>query len=282
MKILRYITLTILPIIFFSCDNFEENEYIVYPEGETSETTPITKTQDYQAILIEDYTGWKCTNCPAAAALLNTLQTKYGEKLVAISVHAGWFATPSNANNNLDLRTSYGEKWNTDFGLSQYPIGVINRLNNGTSKGVQKDDWDGKIADLLTSTRHLMNIDLGAIKKEGEFIVSTRVTALQNIDFATLISIVVLEDDIHGVQHNSDATYGTTPEIEDYAFNHVLRTNGRIDLLLRNSMSKDDKVEKNYSINIDPSWNTDNCKIVVFVTNSTTGEVIQCNEIDVK
>ena len=231
--------------------------------------------------MLEDYTGWKCTNCPAAAAVLSELQNKYGEKLVAMSVHAGWFANPAAANDNLDLRTAYGEKWNTEFGLTAYPIGVINRLNNGSSKGVQKDDWDNRINTLLSTTEHKLNINLGAVQKDNKFIVSAQVQALEDIDFTTLISVVVTEDGIHGVQYNSDAAYGNTPEIEDYTFNHVLRSDGRIDLLLKDAMHKNETITKNYFVNIHPSWKTENCKIIVFITDATTGEVIQSNEIGI-
>ena len=281
MKIIRYLALAVLPLMFFSCDNFEENEYIVYPQGETNETTPITKNQTSQAVLLEDYTGWKCVNCPAAAALLTELQSKYGESLVAMSVHASSFASPSKANNNLDLRTEYGEKWNNEFGLSGYPVGVINRLNNGASasKAVQKDDWDNKIESILSSTEHLMNLNLGAEKQSEDFLVSVQCAVLKNIDFRTLISVVVLEDGIVGVQLNSDAS---NPQINDYVFNHVLRTNGIIDYSLFASATANQTIQKNYKINIDPSWNTDNCKILVFVTNADNGEVIQSNEIKIK
>jgi hypothetical protein len=49
-----------------------------------------------------------CLISTAAAALINDLTTKYGENLVAMSVHAGSFAKPGSSNHNLDLRTSYG------------------------------------------------------------------------------------------------------------------------------------------------------------------------------
>ncbi|MBO6117237.1 MAG: Omp28-related outer membrane protein [Bacteroidales bacterium] len=281
MKILRYLTLAVLPFVFFACDNMDENEYLIYPEGETPETAPITKTQNSQAVLLEDYTGWQCTNCPAAAALLNDLSDKYGENLVAMSVHAGGFAKPAPANNNVDFRTSYGEKWNTDFGLSSYPVGVINRKKSGTEFSVKKDEWDARVSELLSSTEHVMNIDLGAVKKDGYFVVSTRITALKEISRTTLISVAVLESGIKGIQKNMDPNYGDTPIIENYTFNHVLRTNGRIDLLLRDNFSANQIHEKNYRIDIDPSWNTDNCKIIVFVTDAETGEVIQANETDI-
>ena len=281
MKILRYLALSILPLAFFSCDNFEENEYIVFPESETAETTPITKEQNQQTVLLEDYTGWKCVNCPAAAVLLTELQSKYGEKLMAMSVHAGSFAAPGKSNNNLDLRTEYGERWNTEFGLSGYPIGVINRLNSGSSssKAVQKDDWDARVEALLSSTEHLMNINLGSEIKNDSVLVSVQCSVLKNIDYNTFISLVVLEDGIIGVQLNSDQS---NPEIKDYVFNHVLRTNGIIDYSLLQSATAGQSVQKNYKIKIDGSWNIDNCKVLVFVTNSQTGEVIQSNEIKIK
>ncbi|MBQ7984718.1 MAG: Omp28-related outer membrane protein [Bacteroidales bacterium] len=279
---MKYIITAILPLMFFACDNFEENEYLIYSDGETSESTPVTKTQNHLTVMLEDYTGWKCVNCPSAAALLNELQTKYGEQLVAMSVHAGGFATPNSLNNNLDLTTEYGEKWNSEFGLSSYPIGVINRMNNASSKAVQKDDWDNRISSLLNSLPHKMNINLGAAKKDGYFLVSTEINALEDINNATLISVVVTENGIHGVQLNNESAYGPTPKIEDYVFNHVLRTNARIDMLLKENMAASDVIKKNYTVNIDPSWNTDNCKIIVFVTDATTGEVIQSNEIEVK
>src|SRR4051812_45447964 len=44
-------------------------------------------------ILIEDYTGFKCGNCPAGASILyNQLKPIYGNDLITIAVHA----SPSN------------------------------------------------------------------------------------------------------------------------------------------------------------------------------------------
>lgn len=280
MKIFRYLALAIIPMTFIACDNFDEDEYMTLQGEDVQESTPITVTQSSQAILLEDYTGWKCTNCPEAAAILNDLQTKYGNQLVAMSVHAGSFARPSSINNNLDLRTEYGERWNTQFGLTQYPIGVINRVNNGTTKGFQKDAWDSEITSLLSSVTHRMNINLGAKVKDSYILVSANYNALRNIDFQTLTNVVVVENGIVGVQFNNNEQYGAVPEIDDYVFNHVLRTNGQVDTPLANNFSAGESVNQNYKITIDPNWVIDNCIIIVFVTNAVTGEVIQTNEIE--
>ncbi|MGP1514868.1 MAG: Omp28 family outer membrane lipoprotein [Bacteroidales bacterium] len=281
MKILRYITLIISPLFFLACDNLDEKEYVIKIIETETETTPITKTQNTQSILLEDYTGWKCVNCPAAATLLNQLQLKYKQKLVVMSVHAGPFAKPQKTNNFLDLRTKYGEKWNEEFGLNNYPIGVINRLDNGTnsSKAIKKEEWDSRIENLLTSTQHLININLGAKLQGDKFLVSTQCIALKDIDFKTYISVLVLEDSIIGKQLDNDPT---RPEIENYTFNHVLRSNGVIDYPLSDSILQNQTIQKNYKIDIDSTWNVKHCKIVVFITKANNGEVIQVNEIHIE
>lgn len=280
MKKIFGLVLAVSAMLFASCDNFEENEYMVRVEGSTTESAPITKTQTKQAVLLEDYTGWMCVNCPSAAALLETMITTYGEDLVAMSVHAGSFANPSAANNNLDFRTTYGTQWNSEFGFSAYPAGLVNRTYNGSSRIFQKDEWNSAVANLLSTQTHYMNINLGAKVSGKKIIVSAQYAPVANMDFPTYANIVVIESGIHGVQFNSDATYGSVPKIEDYVFNHVLRSNGLIALPLAETMATGTNIEKNYAINIDDAWVLGNCAVVVFVTNANTGEVVQVNEIE--
>src|SRR5574344_980458 len=114
MKKIIYIFAIILPLIWISCDTIEEDERLIYPNGQTSETTPITKVDTIQKVFLEDYTGWKCVNCPRAAAKATEMLSKYGEQLVVMAVHSTAFANPSTGNNNVDFKTEYGEKWATD------------------------------------------------------------------------------------------------------------------------------------------------------------------------
>ena len=66
MKKILYSLLLIIPLFLSSCDTIEDDEKLAYPKGQTSQTTPITHISSEQKILLEDYTGWKCTNCPRA------------------------------------------------------------------------------------------------------------------------------------------------------------------------------------------------------------------------
>src|SRR5688572_17264194 len=72
-------------VLFSSCDDVDP-PYTQTVSGPTSSGTT-------RKILIEDYTGFKCGNCPAAATTIyNTLLPVFGQDLITIGVHA----SPSN------------------------------------------------------------------------------------------------------------------------------------------------------------------------------------------
>ena len=77
-------------------------------------------------MLLEDYTGARCTACPAAAITAEGLATTYGSKLVIIAAHVTFFAVPAGTY-LLDLRSDAGDTWSADFGTTQLPIGMVNR-----------------------------------------------------------------------------------------------------------------------------------------------------------
>lgn len=202
MKKIIYSLILILPFLWISCDTIEDDQKLVYPKGQTSETTPITVSSSEQKVLLEDYTGWQCTNCPGAAAKANEMITKYGEKLVVMTVHATAFANPSSSNNNLDFRTEYGEKWAVDFGCTSLPTGIINRKKIGSAYTIGYANWDSQIQNTLTNQNHIMNINLGVdyIQADNMILVSTENEFIEDYTFPTLISVLVLESGIVGVQ----------------------------------------------------------------------------------
>ena len=261
------------PVIFTACEEFEADEILVpLTARETQDSTPITQTQNELAILIEDFTGWNCPNCPDGTSILNSLKETYGERLVVSAVHQGSFAKPKAENNNLDLRTPYGDELGSKFGLSSWPNAVINRKIGPLGQG----DWGTKIQECFANTEHLMNISLGAENTQQGLLVSLQVDALKDINEALTVTLFITESDIKGVQNNQGVM------IEDYSFQHVLRNNPIVDMpLATTGLKGGDRVSKNYYFTSDKSLNLNNCAVVAFVSNSA-GEVLQVNEIEVE
>ena len=239
---------------------------------ETQDSTPITQTQNNIAILIEDFTAWNCPNCPDGTSILNSLKETYGDSLIVSAVHQGSFAKPKAENNNLDLRTPYGDELGSKFGLSSWPNAVINRKIGPLGRG----DWETKIQECFANTEHLMNISLGAESTQQGLLVSLQVDALKDINEALTVTLFITESDIKGVQNNQGVM------IEDYSFQHVLRNNPIVDMpLATTGLKGGDIVSKNYYFTADKSLNLNNCAVVAFVSNSA-GEVLQVNEIEVE
>lgn len=261
------------PVIFTACEEFEADEILVpLTARETQDSTPITQTQNELAILIEDFTGWNCPNCPEGTSILNNLKETYGERLVVSAVHQGSFAKPKAENNNLDLRTPYGDDLGSKFGLSSWPNAVINRKIGPLQRG----DWETKIQECFANSEHLMNISLGAENTQQGMLVSLQVDALKDINEALTVTLFITESDIKGVQNNQGVM------IEDYSFQHVLRNNPIVDMpLATTGLKGGDRVSKNYYFTSDKSLNLNNCAVVAFVSNSA-GEVLQVNEIEVE
>jgi hypothetical protein len=58
-------------------------------------TSPPPGDSVVKKVLVEDYTGHTCGNCPAAARMLNdTIKPLYGDRLIVLGIHAGYFAEP--------------------------------------------------------------------------------------------------------------------------------------------------------------------------------------------
>lgn len=270
MKRIIYAILAI-PFLFASCDNFEESERLEFPEGETINSTPITKIQTEQALLVEDFTGWDCPNCPEGTEILNQLKNTYGERLIVTAVHAGPFAKPKADNNHVDFRTPYGDALMSQFNITSFPYGVFNRQTTD-----QRGNWAAKTEEYFASMPHLMNISLGAEISGDTVIVSTQCEAVGDISDELTITLYLVESGIEGIQNDHSNHI-------DYTFNHVLRSGARIDLpLTKGAISTGTVVNKNYFFDLKNTnvIKPNACSVVVLATKASNGEVIQVNEIE--
>lgn len=267
-------TLLFVPFVFASCENYDEDERLKLIEGgETTDSTPITKEQSELTLLLEDFTGWNCPNCPQGTAVLNTIKAIYGEKVVITAIHQGPFAKPK-GDVTLDLRTEYGDELGNGIGISSWPSLWINRSILPTGRG----EWETAVADYFATATHCLNISLGSkIDANGNIIVSTEIEAVENVNSNLVITLYMTENDIEGKQ-NDDGTI-----IEDYLFQHVLRDNPIVNYpLTMGTLAQGTKLQKSYLLKPAAGVNKSNCHVVVMVADATSGKVLQANEIELK
>ena len=116
---MKYLAL-LLPVAAWAlsaCDNIDTDE-------RWEEKVPVEIKKN---VLIEDFTGQNCVNCPAAADVIHQLQQgAAGAHIIAVGIHGGSLSY-SVDKLPFGLATAIGETYNTDWGVKTWPSGMVDR-----------------------------------------------------------------------------------------------------------------------------------------------------------
>lgn len=249
--------------------------------NDTTYTTTVP-TADDAKVLVEEYTGVTCVNCPKGAAILSTLSDKYPGRIIIAGMHEGKQSEPIPDVSKydfrlpkvLDLLNSYfSEKPNK-------PMAVINRNKFNDLYFIDWTTWTGRIEDVLKQ-KSKINLEATILfdTSSREATIRVKVVYTQKIETRQNISLYITESKLIDAQENE------TTIIKDYEHNHVLRDMitpiSGITILPDNPIKEPGRVyERTFKYIINKDWNYKNCKIIVFVHNDGTGdkEVLQCLE----
>ena len=265
----------IIIVAFFAtaCDNIEPPYKQQSGQGGTTD----------RKVLLEDYTGHTCVNCPTAAILSQNLKNLYGDRLIVMAVHAGYFARPQSAPFNNDYRSQAGEAWDQFFNISANgnPNALINRLKNNTFWHFPPGNWSTKVAEAMENEASA-KIELSTAYNTStrKLDISAKTTFLTGMQGSFKIQVCLLEDSLVSPQRNNDPNAGTTPVIADYVHRHVLResVNGIWGDQLLSYPQAGNSATKTYQLTLPSTYKHQHCSVVVFVYDAETYEVIQVEE----
>jgi thiol-disulfide isomerase/thioredoxin len=258
-----------------SCDIVEE-PYLVPVGGNDT-----TQDEEYvRNVLLEDFTGQKCPNCPDAAEIAHTLKELYGERLVVVALHAGFYSVPDATGSfTTDFRTAEGDDLNDFFNISMYgyPMGLINRTQYNGYPVVPKENWETAVGEQM-ELEPLADITITNTYNSGTRKLDCQLETefLEELDGTFNICAFIIESGIVSPQQTEGGV------VMEYEHNHMLR--GSLNSTWGDLVGTDGsavvgiKVTNNYSITLPAGWNADNCAVVVFVYDTETLEVVQAEE----
>ena len=272
-KILGLIFLVIIAL--FGCDKVEP------PYTQQNTNTDTTINNNVKRVLIEEFTGHLCQNCPEASHIAENLQQLYPGKITIIAIHSGNFANLVSPNYMTDFRTEEGNILNTSFGVSTYPSGMVDRVQLLGSQLISPNEWGSIVNDRL-SEQLTVNISITTQYNElnRNFNCTIKTDILSPFDSPLMLVALFTEDSIIDYQKNNNPLYGSTPDIPDYVHNHVLRgsiTNIWGDTICANCLAND-SYEKTYNYTLSNEWDEDNVNIVVYCYDAETQEIRQVIE----
>ena len=270
---------------FYSCDKIEGpymNEDIVVFACDTPDFPALGDV--YRKILLEEYTGHTCVNCPDGHLKASNLKTKYGDSIVIIAIHAGLFAEPESPEFPADYRTIVGTTLNDGFGVQGYPSGMVSRLPFASSMVMDRSAC-GIAAKAIDKNDPAAAIQL-ALQYDGaeqKACVASKVTFLKNIAEEVKLAIYMIEDNIISPQKNAFASIGEVPIIHNYQHNHMLRASLNSpwgETVSQSSAEANQTLLKVHGFSFEgKGFNPQNCSFVAVLYNAETYEVIQTEEI---
>ncbi len=232
-------------------------------------------------VLIEEFTGVRCVNCPEGSEKIEELLAIHGEDLIAVSIHSGFFADPYN-DSNIDFRTSEGAAIEAMLGSAiGYPAATINRtlFDSETQTILGKDKWAGYIAlDKLEAPK--VNVDVSKTWNETsrQLGVTVGLQFNESVNEALGVSVMITEDDVTDVQ--------LTPDGKDYEYKHKHALRGMMTNFDGRPYTGETQIastgSETFSMTIPQEWDVNKCNIIAFVhMTGASKNVLQAAEINI-
>lgn len=281
--------LLLLPVIlaFIGCDDIKQPLKDSYAFCEGCETEYIDEFVTTQNVLMEEFTGITCNNCPEAAGEIKDLIAANPGRVFTIGIHASNFAVPDSAKGySADFRTPEGTEIYNDATPYGVPSAIINRLDYGEPAKYAKTQmktWEGFVNTIIASGTSDVGLMASAEYNDttSEVCLTTRFRAEVDVANRSLWYVAVLtESDIVAQQK--------MPNLEanpDYIHNHVLRAsfNGTYGEAIAADLESTGSVTCiSRSITLEPNWVAENCHVVLYVYDDDTKEIVQVIETELE
>ncbi|MEY3367575.1 MAG: hypothetical protein RI973_730 [Bacteroidota bacterium] len=259
---------SILPALFILfLAGCEEVAPVITGAREQENPGPDLEGQQRQ-VLIEEFTGVKCVNCPAGSQEIETLLSIHGQQLVAVSIHAGEFAPPYQES-VYDFRTQEGEQVLSYLGEPfGYPTAVVNRRKFDGQFDLQlgKGEWAGYIEEeKALPPKVRIGIERGFNPASRRLDIDVTLLVDEDITADDIrLSIMVTESGIKDLQ----LTPASSQPKADYVHKHVLR--GMVTpydgVGITENLTAGTLLVKSFSYEVPASWVAENCEILAFVS----------------
>lgn len=276
-----FLSIVAATLVLQGCDKIEGNQF-----------EDLTGVNTGQRVLIEEFTGHKCGNCPEGTKEIQKLISKYGGQLVPVSIHAGSFATTSSSGKySYDFRTESGVELNTNYDVenSGYPAATINRKTVNGKRVFGRSAWASEIQKILT-TIPSYKIDIKNEYNKNNHEVTSEVTIKYlNTGTADGLNLVVYVTEDSIINWQKDYSLKPNEDVQNYVHRHVLRSsiNGTFGQpFASGKIVQNATIKKSFTYKLsrmgkdgkEEFFNPERCSVVAFIANKTDYAVQQVAE----
>ena len=230
-------------------------------------------------IIVEEFSGARCPNCPQGTQELENLDQVYGDRLIIITIHAGDFAFKYNES-QFDFTTPEGDALLQFLGNPiGYPSAVINRIKSDNGQDFQafSTRWGALISQANSEPPAIsVELNLTFTPDTRNLVVQVYLVPNQYISDELRLTVLLKEDNIIDPQADRAAESGV---VTQYVHRNVLRkvlSDVKGDRIASGA-EPFERLDMSYSYSVPEEagwWKIEDLLVVAFVT-SGLGEVLQ-------
>jgi len=278
MKRILYLLFVGITLIFAACDKVEDPivEYGSY-RSDLYGPAPVFIPVDVpvQRVLLEDFTGHDCGNCPIGHEIAAEIIEGDSDRVALVAIHAGSLAAPHAPDYPANWTTQEGQYYLlTQVGVDEMPKGRINRTPAAVNV-FSPTVWATKVNAALTTTP-VVNMQMVASYNETNQHLNVHVNSQWFDAEPGTYRLVILITESHIIA--PQLWYGHDPSeyVPAYEHNHMLRgtVTGATGLTVASDPAVGDFTTSSYTVAWNSAWNAANCEIVAFITAGETGQVL--------
>lgn len=246
-KIYGKLAICAAALSFTACSNIAEDDRLIYVE-------PVEVSK---RVLIEDFTGQRCINCPNATSAIEEMQEQYGaDNIIAVGIHSGPFSKTV-TNQPFPLWTETGDYYYDSWNIESQPTGVIDRKTMSSTY----QSWGAIVRAELQESAPI-ELDATTEYDAATRTVTINVNSKGVLDVTGKLQVWLTEDNITNIQYMPDGKVNT-----EYVHNHVFRTavNGRDGEDF--SIKWNEEKTATCTAVLDDGWKAENMSVVAFVYN---------------
>lgn len=262
----HFITSAIVLALLLSCSHIDESERLIEVAIDDTPTPGDTLLPEeiVRHVLLEDFTGQRCVNCPNGAVIISQLEEAYGERFIPVGIYWEPIPVPNG------LATETGKEYYSHWSIEGQPAGRVDR------QGAIRYSPNNWIADVAEALKRPANVamQLDATLNGQQIDINVMETCPQNPVSGSL-QVWIVEDSITATQLMPNG-----PAKRDYVHNHAFRTavNGSWGDPV--TVAVGDTLRQSYQQTVSSQWNTAQLSVVAFVYNDQGVEQVAKSQVN--
>lgn len=270
----KYIFVLAISLMFglYSCDEIQ---------APYTEDGPIDVDTTARKVLIEEFTGFRCGNCPEAGEVAHEIVKNSNGRAILMSIHAGALADPT-PTRTYNFKTTDGNNIANYYQLPATPFGMINRVNYNGANLLSPSVW-GTVTAFEAAKPAYVTLELTPNYNEStkEIAVDVKMKFLQQISEKINVVSYIIEDSI--IQYQRD---DRQPDVNVLNYNHMNVFRGSMngtwgELISDVAITGKTEITKNikYTIPSTKDWKAKNLSLIVAIINAETKIVEQVEKV---